>query len=438
MPAVKTEIEEKEVKPKKNKRGHNEGTIRQRSDGTWEARYSDGKKSNGTPKRPSIYGKERRDVARQLTSVLNSMNIGEYIEPSKMTVGEWLDKWFKDYVLPTKRPSTSKGYDDIIKLHLKPHLGHRLMRELRTDHVQEMINTIQEKIPKKSLTQIANLEKKLESAKLEDKQHFAMKIEKLRQDRISPRTINHIMVMFGTSLTQAMKNGIIIKNIAKLAEKPKIEETEIEFFTFDEQKQFLSHTSSHRFGFAYEFCLATGLRQSELIGLRWEDYDEFRGTIRVRNTLMRQRNFSGEGTNKTAMVEGKPKTKKSNREIPLPGKIVEKLKLHREKQDDERKEAGTAWKESGLIFTSEIGTNIEPRKFNLVFHRILKSAGLSIRGIHSLRHSFSTRAIEAGFDIKTLSELLGHEDVSTTLNLYVHSSDDEKKKHMQKMNALFV
>lgn len=182
--------------------------------------------------------------------------------------------------------------------------------------------------------------------------------------------------------------------------------------------------------------MATGLRRSELLGLRWEDVNMNTGIISIRNTIMRQRNFENEDS-KTKIVTGKPKTKKGNREIPLPPSIFEKLKLHKEAQEKHKQEYEAVWKESGLVFTSEVGTNIEPRRLLDTFHKLLTKAGLKKRGLHTLRHTFATRAVESGMDVKTLSEILGHEDISTTLNLYVHSSEEIKKESMGKLNYLF-
>lgn len=372
-------------------------------------RVTVGRNPDGTLNRKSVYGRTRSEVSEKITKLLNDLNTGTYIEPSKMTTGEWLETWFREYIVPTKRPSTAKGYDDIIRLHLKPTVGNILLKDLSPVHLQSVYN---EKIK----------EKKLENGTL--------------KKGLSARTIEHINTMLGTSLNQAIKLGYITKNVSQLVVKPRIEEIEIQYLSLEEQKKLLSVLHTHRIGFAYEFDLATGLRQSELLGLRWQDVNLEKGIISIRNTIMRQRNFE-DGESKTKIVRGKPKTKKGNREIPLPPTILEKLKNHKEKQEQESIEYEAVWSNTGLVFTSEVGTNIEPRRLLDTFHKLLSKAGLKKRGLHTLRHTFATRAIESGMDVKTLSEILGHEDISTTLNLYVHSSEDTKRESMNKLDIFF-
>lgn len=421
-----------------SKRGKNEGCIRKRKDNLWEAIIS--VNNNGTTKKRSVYAKDRTEAKNRLNELLNDIQQKKYIEPSKVTVKEWLEKWFEECVKNSRRPSTASGYFDIIQNHLIPYLGKIKLQLLEVDHVQGMISILKTKIPYRSETMIKNLRKRFETAKTEDKLEIMKQISILENDKISAITIKNIIVMLGTSLEYAMKSGLINKNVAKMVEKPKVEHTEIEYLTVSEQIKLLAGTSQHRLGFAIELCLATGVRQSELLGLKWESFNEPEGIIKINNTIQRKKNFDAKNENgsKTKIIEGKPKTKKGLRDIPLPSIIIEKFKKHRTRQQEEKNNAGSAWQENGFVFTSVIGTPVEPRKLSKVFHVMLKSAGIRKMGIHSLRHTFATRAVEARIDYKTLSDFLGHEDVSTTLNLYIHSNMDEKKKQMEMLNHLYT
>lgn len=386
------------------KRSNGEGSIYKRKDKNgsfirWEGSVTIGLNENGSLKRKTLTGKTKDEVVKKITEITNNLNKGTYIEPSMLTLSEWMDRWFKDYVLPTKRPSTADGYEGMIRRYLKPTVGKVPLSKLRPDHLQSVYNSL--------------------------------------IGKLSPRTIKHINVMLHTCLEQARKNKLIQENITELVELPNVKQKEIQFLKFDEQKKLLEVIDSHRFGFAIEFILATGLRHSELTGLRWADVDFTKGCITVRQTIMRRKNFDKNKTSKTSIIVGSPKTIKGERIIFLPPIILDKLKIHRKKQLKQKLLVADLWKDNNLVFTSEIGTIIEPSKLTKAFHFLLKKAGLKPRGLHSLRHTFATRAIENGMDIKTLSEILGHEDISTTLNLYVHSSEDTKKTEMQKLNYLF-
>lgn len=388
----------------RRKRSNGEGSIYKRKDKSgklirWEGSVTIGLNENGSLKRKTVSGKTENEVAKKINEIINNLNRGTFIEPSMLTLSEWIDKWFQNYVLPTKKPSTADGYEGMIRRYLKPTLGRIPLSKLRPDHLQSVYNNL--------------------------------------IGKLSPRTIKHINVMLHTCLEQARKNKLIQENITELVELPKVKQKEIQFLILGEQKKLMQVINSHRFGFAIEFILATGLRHSELTGLRWSDVDFNKGSITIRQTIMRRKNFDKNQGSKTKIIISSPKTMKGERTIFLPPAILEKLKIHRKKQLKQKLLVADKWKDNDLVFTSEIGTVIEPSKLSRALHLLLEKAGLKPRGLHSLRHTFATRAIESGMDIKTLSEILGHEDVTTTLNLYVHSSEDTKRTEMDKLNYLF-
>lgn len=173
-------------------------------------------------------------------------------------------------------------------------------------------------------------------------------------------------------------------------------------------------------------CFYTGIRLGELCALRWRSIDFESGVMRITSTTTRV-NSQAKGAVKTALVTSAPKTKNSIRAIPVPDFMLKKLQ---EKQPDK------AARDS-YIFS---GTNnpAEPRTMQRIFHRVLKNAGVPPRKYHAIRHTFATRALELGVDIKTLSELLGHSSVTITLNIYAHSMLEQKKIAIEKMNSLYL
>ena len=202
----------------------------------------------------------------------------------------------------------------------------------------------------------------------------------------------------------------------------------IPFFSLEEQKnieKIIFELGDFR-AFGILLCFYTGIRLGELCALRWKNIDFESGVMLITATTMRI-NKQVKGTAKTALITSPPKTKNSIRAIPVPTFMLRKLQ---EKQPDK-----TA--QDSYIFS---GTScpIEPRTMQRIFHRVLKNAEVSPRKYHAIRHTFATRALELGVDIKTLSELLGHSSVTITLNIYAHSMLEQKKIAIEKMNSLYL
>ena len=381
---------------KAGRRNNNEGSIRKRPNGLWEAQYVAGYKPDGKPIRRSLYGKTKQDVQTKLRDTLLQIERDEYVEPNCMTVGEWLDEWWTIYCLPSKKNSTCTGYENEINLHLKPYLGNRLLQELKAQHVQAAINV-------------------------------------LIKEGKAPSTIRKAYTILHAALEQAVINQMLLHNPSQYTILPKMEQQEIRFFSLEEQQRFIDALPEGTAGHALYFILGTGLRAAELTGLRWSDVKGNHFT--VCQTIRRNRNFEKDATYRTFLEAGTPKTRAGRRSIPLSPKMQELLAVHRRIQLETRLAKGADWNANDLIFCSEIGTPYEGRNLTRVLHRTLKKAGLEQMGVHALRHTFATRAIESGMDIRTLSEILGHAKVALTLQLYAHSSMETKQKAMWQMDA---
>ena len=181
------------------------------------------------------------------------------------------------------------------------------------------------------------------------------------------------------------------------------------------------------------FILGTGLRVAELCGLRWSDIHGSYFTIA--QTIRRNRNFSEDAQTRTFLETNSPKTKAGRRTIPLSAKMQELLAIQRRIQIQTRLAQGYKWNANDLVFCSDLGTPYEGRNLSRALHRTLEQAGIERLGVHALRHTFATRAIESGMDVRTLSEILGHTKIALTLQLYAHSSMETKIKELSKMDA---
>lgn len=378
------------------RRGNNEGTVRQRSDGRWEALYIAGYQSDGKAIRRSIYGKSKKEVTTKLREVIQQIERDEYIAPQKITIAEWLTEWWNVYCLPSKKHSTCTGYESSINLHLLPYLGNRPLQGLRPEHVQAAINA-------------------------------------LVKDGKAPSTVRKAYTLLHAALDQAVINRMLLHNPSDHTILPKLEQKQIRFFTLDEQKRFVDALPDSTAGRALYFILGTGIRAAELTGLRWSDIQGKQFT--VAQTIRRNRDFDSDGEQRTSLQTSTPKTRAGRRTIPLSPKMLDLLAIQRKRQLEAKLKAGEGWNSNNLVFCSEIGTPYEGRNLTRVLHRTLRKAGIEQLGVHALRHTFATRAVESGMDMRTLSEILGHTKVSLTLQLYAHSTDETKRNAMEMMDA---
>ena len=302
-----------------------------------------------------------------------------------------MHEWLRVYCLSSKKRSTCTGYEITITQHICPYIGRVPLQDLKPFQIQETIN-------------------------------------QLVKEGKAPSTIRKVKVLLHAALEQAIDNGIVTRNVSSRVVLPKMEQKEIRFFTLEEQKRFIDALPDSTGGRALYFILGTGIRAGELAGLRWSDIDGDQFT--VNQTIQRIRDFTADAENRSLLHTGTPKTKAGRRTIPLPPKMHDVLKIQRKRQRADKIAAGKDWVPNDLVFCTETGTPYEGRNLARVLHRTLKDIGLPPMGVHALRHTFATRAVESGMDLRTLSEILGHTKVSLTLQLYAHSTMETKIKAM--------
>lgn len=371
-------------------RGKNEGSIFRRADGRWSASVSLGWRG-GKRWRKILYGKTRSEVAEKLTAVLRDKSLGLPVaDPERQTLAEFLDRWLNDVVKQGVRPKTYRTYADIVHLHVRPAIGRIRLEKLTPQHVQRFLN------------------------------------EKLAAG-LSPRTVKHLRGTLRNALNMAVKWGIIPRNVAALTDPPREPHKDLRVLSPEECRDFLAAVQGHRLEALFSVTLALGLRQGEALGLRWQDVDFEALTLSIRHALQRV-----EG--KLRLVE--PKTSKSRRTIALPQVAVSALYAHRQRQGDERALAGSRWREGDMVFTTGIGTPLDPRNLLREFYAIIRTSGLPRVRFHDLRHSAATLLLAQGVHARVVMDLLGHSSISLTMNTYSHVLPEFRKEAAARMDAI--
>jgi integrase len=385
--------------------------VSQRKDGTWMAQTDiDFDLLTGKRKRLTRYGKTEGEAYEKLQQALAELRIGTYVEQRDMTVGMWFPNWLDKYAKNKVKQSTYNNYRSYIDKRIVPIMGHIKLLDLNVDILQRFLNA-----------QYA---------------HGNLKTG----GQLSEKTIRNIYLMMHEAMSQAVKNELVIKNNLEAVVLPKVQHVEMRVLNKKENHTLLKTTmkSKERYGLGVLLALKTGMRIGEICGLRWKDIDIWDKVIHIRQTLQRQEVMEHrEGGAKTEIIIGPPKSEKSRRDIPLPESLIPFLKAQRKAQKENALAVQDAYQNKGYVLMNEMGCYIEPRTLQDTFQRLLLEAGIEDANFHSLRHTYATRAVEKGMDIKTLSELLGHADVSTTMNRYAHSLDKHKRKMVDMMDKLF-
>ena len=385
------------------KKSNGEGSIVKRKDGRYMARYT------MDDKRYAIYGSTFEEVRVQLTETLSKIDQGIHITPTGYTVSQWLREWLFTYALPTVKQSTYISYESYVRLHLEPALGTNKLTTLTVELLQRFFNQ--------------------------------------KKQSLSPKSLRNIYNMLHNCLDQAVTIGYLVRNPLQGVKLPQVTKKEMLILTQEEQNALhMAAQESHTIAtFGIIFTLRTGIRMGEMLGLQWGDVDYRAHTIRIRRTVGRLQKVdeSGKLIPKTAgvptteIVARSPKSVTAQRTIPLFSQVWNDLMTYYKKQQDLLRAQGIPLTPTTPIFSTPLGIVYEPRTYEDLFKRTLYEAGVPDINFHALRHTFATRALEAGMDIKVLSSILGHAQASTTLNLYVHALPDHKRQSMEKMSSFY-
>jgi integrase len=342
------------------KRGNSEGSIYEDADGRWRASVHIGW-ANGKRVRKLLSGMTRAAVAQKLTEAMRNQQLGIAPASERQTVSQYLKHWLDHVAAKQVRPKTLRTYSDIVEQHLIPALGTVPLQKLSVQKVREFMS--------------------------------GKSVQPMEADApgtFSARTVKHMRDTLRAALNVAMRDGLILRNPAALAIPPR-EATQHEPMVLgpDEARGFVKAIEGTRFEALFSVALALGLREGEILGLRWQDVDLERGTLTVRFQLQRI-------AKKLTLTE--PKTKRSCRTIALPAIAVKALRAHQMRQEGDKQFAGARWRETGMVFTTSIGTMLDARNMLRDFYRITRKAnsGLERLRFHDLRHSAATLLLMQG------------------------------------------
>jgi len=367
--------------------------IYKRKDGRWEGRYIKSRTSDGKSIYGYVYAKTYRDVKKKLHAAAYSIKTTIVPNTDLESFEGVAMEWFENIKLQTKE-STSNKYWNLLNSYILPVYAEQLLRDISCDFIENYCNTLL----------VSGGSKKA---------------------GLSPKTVSDILSVIRNILKFAIKRGkyvpcdgrgIQIKQASK----------EMRVLSKSEQENLCQYLKSepNSCNIGILICLFTGLRVGEVCALRWEDVSFPEQTIRIHQTLQRVQDRVGT-EKRTKLVVTAPKSACSIRTIPVPTTLISILSEYKTSS-------------KGYLLTNSESVLIEPRTMQNHFKIALDKSGVAPANFHALRHTFATRCVELGFDVKSLSEILGHATVNITMNRYVHPSLDLKKENMQRLSSLLT
>ncbi|MEU7292301.1 site-specific integrase [Streptomyces exfoliatus] len=363
------------------------GTITQRKDGRFQAAVYV-LQPDGTRARKFAYGKTWAECDAKRRVLLDKADNGIPVPTRSAKLSEWLPYWLDNVVQPRRKLSTYDKYEAHVRLYLVPMIG----------------------------------SKRLESLSVADVRRFLVQLEK----KTTAATAKESHRVLRTALTAACREELITRNVATLVEPPRPKVRELSPWSLDETLDFLAAARRDPLYAAFVLAIAMGLRRGELIGLRWADVDLDRRVLYVRQQIQRRRGV---------LYDDDPKGRR-RRAVPLPAMCIAPLRWHRMRQNDQRARAGEEWKGSDYVFTTRTGSPVEPRNVYRSFTRVAASAGLRVIRLHDARHGCATLLTAAGVAPRVVMEILGHSQISITMDVYTHVVQDTQREAISHMDRL--
>lgn len=360
------------------KRANGEGTVHyNKARKVYEARMTVGRNPNGRPKRRKFVGRTQTEVIARMKEAQAALAAGLQIPDERITVGQWLSQWLES--LPgTVNEGTLDTYRRQVRLYVDPVLGHLKLRTLTPADVDLWLRGMSER-------------------------------------GLSANTCSLARRVLRRSLRVAQQRGIVTRNVAAIADGPRLTRTEARSLSVEQAVALLAESSKHRLHAAIVVLLGLGLRRGEALGLSWRDLD-LDGEQPVAHIHRQLQRVPGRGQQLVGL-----KTTKSRRDLVLPAFVAEALRTHRRRQAEERIKAGPAWTSAhDLVFTTPLGLPLDGRNFNRVLSRTATRAGLGHWHPHELRHSAISIMLAADVPLELVSEVAGHSSIRVTKDVYGH------------------
>ena len=362
------------------RRPSGDGMVRKREDGRWEGRIVVGHKENGDPIFRYIYADTQKELTVKLRQSIEAYQGVELTEESRMTLGQWLEKWLKN-TAPTLRPATLSRYEGTVRNHIVPYMGDKPISQITGKDIQKLYDTL------------------------------ARQGNRNTGEGLASGTIRGIHAMFHEAMGAAQQAGLIPRNPTEDIGAPKFSYKSKKVLTDEQLEKFMETIQRDSIWCDFFYTeLTTGLRRGEICGLKWEDFDEIHGTLKIRRTIHEEKGGK--------LTPWDTKTAAGARTIQLSPSTAALLR-------ERKKTALTEW-----IFPHPWKLE-QPTRPSAAYERmkvLLKEAGLPDLRFHDLRHTFATHALTSGVDVKTLSGILGHTRAAFTLDTYTHTTGDMQKR----------
>ncbi|MCX4416166.1 site-specific integrase [[Kitasatospora] papulosa] len=363
------------------------GTITRRKDGRYQAAVYV-LQPDGTRARKFAYGKTWAECDTKRRELLAKVDQGVPVPTRSAKLSEWLPYWLDNVVKPRRKLSTYDKYEAHVRLYLVPMVGG----------------------------------KRLEALSVADVRRFLVQLE----NKTTAATAKESHRVLRTALTAACREELVSRNVASLVEPPRAKSRELSPWSLDETLTFLAVARKDPLYAAFVLAITMGLRRGELVGLRWTDVDLENRVLYVRQQTQRRRGV---------LYDDDPKGRR-RRAVPLPAMCIAPLRWHRMRQVAAKARAGESWQEGGHVFVTRTGRPVEPRNVYRSFTRVAESAGLRVIRLHDARHGCATILTAAGVAPRVVMEILGHSQISITMDVYTHVVQDTQREAISHMDRL--